>query len=102
MMKTNKHHVLTAMACLLLMALAGGTLFVRTMAAAYSNACEPLAGVPGLLQAVGFLPTGNCKFNEEKECQHHLCVVNGKKGRCMAILISKKHYCICETKPISR
>ena len=94
--------ILISVICLLSLGAASGAAFTLRTIAMYSGACEPLGGFPGLLQAAGFVPTGNCKLKAGGVCSTAPCVVSGKKGHCVKVLVHRKAVCVCEPNRISK
>jgi len=87
-MRANKRLVLSGLTCVLALGIASATVFVRNTAAAYCGVCEPLDGVPGVLQRVGFIPGGDCKhYVKNGKCVPQQCEVSGRKGFCMTRVI---------------
>jgi hypothetical protein len=112
-MKPRRKLIVSSLMCLLLMALASGTVLVRSTAAAYCGVCESLDGFPGVLQKAGFVPKGNCHLNGDRDkddkCVPKACVTDpddgdkpNRKGHCVRREIREKHFCVCVPNRISR
>ena len=105
-MRTHKWLVLLGL--MVVFGMASATVFVRTTAAAYCGACEPLFGVPGVLQRVGFIPGGNCKhYVTNKKCVPQQCEVSGRKGFCKTRIMrdgdeKDRYVCFCSPYKVSR
>ena len=112
-MSVNKRLALSTLFCVVVLGIASATVFVKKTAAAYCGVCEPLDGVPGVLQRVGFIPEGNCKHRvKNKRCIAQQCEVSGRKGFCKTRVIKKdkdgdhdgddqRFVCFCEPYKVS-
>jgi hypothetical protein len=103
-MRTHRAVVLSCLfGALFVGASSGAVLVVRTVGE-YSGACEKLDGFPGVLQAAGFLPHGDCRAdpNGKRACPEHSCRADGKKGHCEAREVDKRFFCTCIPNRISR
>ena len=89
--------------CLLFLGIAGRAYVLQTVHT-YSGSCEKLHGLPGLLQKVGFLPSGNCKVDTTKNgCTAQSCEVNGRAGQCQKLQIDRRTFiCLCVPQTPSR
>jgi len=82
-----------------------GLAYVNATIAQYQHAapCGRLSGVPGLLQATHFIPSGDCKVRSDGSCQGHgACNISappsgsgkgGSKGHCTT---TNENTCVCE------
>jgi hypothetical protein len=103
-MKMHKTVVLFGLWGALFLGVSSGAAFVAHTVAMYSGACEELNGFPGLLQSAGFIPFGHCKWVDGK-CpgpRREECIVNGKRGHCVATWADGRHVCVCVKDKISR
>jgi hypothetical protein len=98
-----KMHYAIALFCLLAALCFGvcsGAVFVMHTVVADSGSCEKLEGFPRLLQAAGFVPTGDCKMVDHQCRQGEQCRVDGKRGHCAAVQINGEPRCVCKPNKI--
>lgn len=96
-------HKAVALFCLLaalFLGVCSGAVFVAHTVAADSGSCEKLDGFPGLLQAAGFVPTGDCKMVDHECPKGEQCRVDGKRGHCVAKEINGEYRCVCKPNKI--
>ena len=100
----NKSIALCCLLGALFLGFSSGAAFVWHNVAKGRGACEKLDGFPGLLQAAGFVPSGNCRLIDGKcpTTSSGACVVAGKPGHCVAELIDNKRLCVCVKDKMSR
>jgi hypothetical protein len=114
-MRVYKSTIICCFLCLFSWGVASGVKYVARTIGIYSGACETLTGIPGVLQAAGFVPKGDCQFRDgdgdkdkndkdKDECPPHACTVDGKKGKCKFIPGDNNHkaMCFCKVKNVSR
>jgi hypothetical protein len=113
--KFSKPLIVCSLVCLIFLGVASGAAFVLNTVQTYSGACEKLDGFPGMLQQVGFVPSGTCKVDEggdngqrvddgkHKKCKQGDCTVDGKKGTCVEVSSDRGDtMCTCKVKNESR
>ena len=121
-MKHYKSTIICTFLCLFSWGVASGVKYVAKTVGVYSGACEKLPGFPGVLQAAGFVPKGNCNFGDDDDKdadakkdkgKHHQCppsactTASGKKGKCGpdSSHRCKRHndpVCVCQVVNVSR
>jgi hypothetical protein len=111
-MKVNTKVLVCCIVCLVFVGVASGAAFVFKTVQTYSGACDKLDGFPGVLQEVGFVPKGDCKFvitdrnkdRDKDDCPPHACEVKGKEGICTFAQRDEtgKPSCFCKVKKVSR
>jgi hypothetical protein len=116
-MKPRRKLIVSSLMCLLLLAIASGTVLVRSTAAAYCGVCDSLDGFPGVLQKAGFVPRGHCRdrdrndgdHDRDDKCVPKACVTDpddgdkpNRKGHCARREIREKHFCVCVPNRISK
>ena len=104
--------------CLVFLGVASGAVFVLQTVQAYTGVCEELDGLPGVLQQVGFMPRGTCRFDDDrdkgerangddrhkqKKCRPGECTVDGRKGKCIEVTSpAGETMCTCKVLNVSR
>ena len=121
-MRAYKSIVICCFLCLFSWGVAGSVKYLAKTIGIYSGACEKLPGLPGVLQAAGFVPKGNCKFGDDDDkdedsgkdkgkkhqCPPSACKTDdGKKGTCTPdpSHLCKRHHqpvCVCKVENVSR